>query len=404
MKKYIAVLLAALTVLMAGCARDTAPETTAATQPPVVEIPFETEADARPYVGVELNFWSALAEDDAAAQVMVQAAEVFEKKTGAQVHFTWQAEAVSDASDADIFQTDIVSLADLACAVDLTEQAAAAEYELSSFMVLRQLVTDSCGTLNGIPFTPRLEGLYYNRQAFEDCGIMEMPGSWEHFLALCSDLEESGYRSLTLNTEDGAKAVQLHLESALGTKRLAELLAEDQLSEDGAAVEACQQLIAFAAEDYVLRGDYPEGQNKMGLSNAAMIVGGNEMLREIEKATLTEISWGVMGWPVGGAAYADCDVLAVHSSCENVQAAFDFIELLTTGEFDQLRADVTEGFPADPNNVSPIAGGVETMAAARPASADTENQGYVDLAARLWDGKYQKGEILAAAVEQLSAD
>lgn len=402
MKKYLAALLAALVVMMAGCGGKAAPETTAApTEPTVAELPFETEADARVYAGVELNFWSVLPETDPQAQVMIQAAEVFEKNTGAQVAFTWQAGAVSETSDVDIFQTDVDTLAALTCAQDLTGPADAAEYVLSSFMVLRQRVTDSCGTLMGIPFTPRLEGLYYNRQAFESCGITEIPGSWEDFLAVCDALNASGYYALAMNTEDGAKVVQAHLESALGAAQLAALLEEKKLSEDETAANACQQLIDFEDAGHVYRGDYPAGQNRVALSAVSMTFCSNETLAEIENDTLTDLTWGVMGWPAGGGAYADCDVLAVHSSCENLQAAFDFILLLTTGEYDQLRAEATGGIPADPNNEGPIAGAAQTMAGAQPGRASSGSQNYLDLATRLWNGKYKTGSVFATALEQL---
>lgn len=400
MKRYLAA-LAALLLLMAGCAHEEPAETTAAaTEPPIVEIPLETEADERPYLGVELNFWSALAENDAGARVIVQAAEVFEEKTGAAVNFTWQAGAVSDESEADIFQVPVGTLAGLSCAQDLTEPAAEANYEASSFEVLRQRVVDSCGALTGIPFTPCVQGLYYNPDTFESCGVTEIPDTWEEFLTVCQKLYAAGFR-MVLNSEDGADVIRMHLESTLGADQLEQLLSDKQLSGNEQGTQALQQLIDLQAQGYAVHAAAPAGQNKMGAGAGAMLMGSNALCREIEEDTLTELSWGVMPWPAGGAAYADCDVLAVHSSCTETQAAFELILLLTTGEYDQLRAAVTEGIPADPNNTSPIVGAAETLTAARSGRLGSSPEGFRELALQLWDGKYKTGSIFAAAMEKL---
>ena len=45
---------------------------------------------------------------------------------------------------------------------------------------------------------------------------------------------------------------------------------------------------------------------------------------------------------------------------------FDFLMLLVTGEFDQLRTDLSCGIPADPRNESAIIGAMDAIAAAQP--------------------------------------
>lgn len=403
MRRLTAALLAALILMaLAGCGREETPETTAPppTEPPIVEIPFETEGDERPYLGTELNFWSVHAETDPAAGVILQAAEVFEQKTGAKVNLTWQAGELTEASEADIFQTSCAGIP--AFALDLTELAAAADYEAHSHAPLRQQVLDRWGYLAAIPQVPYLEGLYYNREIFESCGIT-VPSTWEEFLTVCQKLRAAGWQSLVLNSEDGAKAVQMYLESVLGQSQLAALLDGDDLSEHEQGSLALQQLIDFANGGYAAHDAYPAGQNRMGLSNGAMTIGSNGRCSEIESSTLTDIAWGVMPWP-GGGGYVDSDVLAIHSGCADPQAAFDFIMLLTTGDFDQLRADVTGGIPADPGNASAIAGAVEMLQSAQPRTMGSTSKAYNDLALQLWSGKYKTGAIFASAMEQLGGN
>ena len=81
MKKWICWLLVlALMLTAAGCKNKKEPETTPAettteaTEPEVVEVPYETEGDHRPYLGVTLNFQSALASFDTEAEAIVKAA------------------------------------------------------------------------------------------------------------------------------------------------------------------------------------------------------------------------------------------------------------------------------------------------------------------------------------------
>lgn len=398
MRRLTAALLALMLIMMTGCGATEVPETTAPapTEPPIVEIPFETEPDERPYLGTELDFWTACAETDAAAGVIIQATEVFEEKTGAKIHITWQAGEVTETAGADIFQTAAASIP--AFALDLTELAAGTDYEDRSYACLRQQIIDQYGFLAGIPQVPCLEGLYYNREIFESCGITP-PANWEEFLTACQTLKAAGWQSLALNSEDGAKAVQMHLETVLGQTRLAALLAENDLSEDEQAANALQQLIDFAGGGYAVCESYPAGQNKLGLSNAVMTLGSNIRCAEIEDGTRMDIDWGVMAWP-GGGGYADSDVLAIHSGCTDAQAAFDFIMLLTTGDFDQLMADVTGGIPADPANSCAISGAVELLSAGAQRMGSL-SEGYNKLANQLWSGKYKTGSIFASAMEQL---
>ena len=84
MRKFISLLLvAALIVTLSACGG--AAEPTEAPTQPVVQVELETQPDLRPYLGVELSMLSMLSETDPAAEVLRQAAEVFEETTGAAV-------------------------------------------------------------------------------------------------------------------------------------------------------------------------------------------------------------------------------------------------------------------------------------------------------------------------------
>lgn len=384
MKKWISLLLcAALAVFGAGCGVDTAPETTTA-ETQIPEIPYESEPVQKKYQDVQLVLAAMVEETDPQAQVICQAAQVFEKQTGAQVTVEW---ASGNRETADIFQLPLEKLTGetLSGALDLTQLAQDAGYDACSFPALRQQVTAQCGYLAGIAQTPYLSGVYYNRDVFAECGIAEAPESWEAFLTVCAALRSGGYSPLALNNEGAVLAARLHLHQAMAAQD------EEQLA------QATQQILDLAAggdlaEDTPAAA--PEGQNKLGLYNGAMTVGSNALCAQVEEASQVQISWGVFAWPGGGTgSVATADVLCVRKDCVNAQAAFDFIMLLCTGEFDQLRADVTGGIPADPDNASPIAGAVETLLAAQPQTALLGT----DALLKLWTGGYGSGAAFAAA-------
>lgn len=388
MKKLTCLLLALLLCTAAGCGH-TVPAATAAptgpTEPPVQEIPYESQPDARPYVGVTLKYATTLDGEEPAAAVLLQAAQVFTRQTGAQVEINWlgTGEAAFIEGQADIYELSGQALtAGSANAYDLTKLDAAADFGTHSYTFLRRQITDRCGFLAGIPAVPHIRGLYYSRDAFEDCEIGTTPKSWDEFLNLCQMLARGGYLPLALDNAYAPEAAWLYFAGAGFSW------------EDGA-----QALIDFLAAGYLTPGspsEYPAGQNKLALSNVAMVFGPDALCAEVSETALADMDYGVLPWPGGGAA-VDSDVLAVHKNTANAQAAFDFIRLLTSGEFDQLRADVTGTIPADPANASSIVGAEAILSAAQAETPamPAELEGVL---LKLWQGKYQSGKSFAAAL------
>ena len=90
----------------------------------------------------------------------------------------------------------------------------------------------------------------------------------------------------------------------------------------------------------------------------------------------------------------------IDEECAETQAAFDFVMLLATGEFDQLRADLTGGIPADPANRSPVEGAVEALQDAPPADLGIFGSKQTDAAVKLWSGWYDKPNRYAIALER----
>ncbi len=403
MKKVISLLLGLclLACGLGGCGGKPAPETAAPTAPPAREVRFEREPDLRKYPASQLQFFTLLSEEDPQAAAICQAVDFFARQTGAEVDVVWFAGEEAALLQAlagdrgDIFELPGSSLqsSGLDFALDLTELAQEAEYEAHSYPALRQQVVQRCGFLAGIPWTPYLTGVYYNQDAFASCGIQHMPETWEEFLTACRSLAAGGFSPLTMDAENARIPLELHLERNLGAEKLTQILDSGDWDEDPQTMALAEQLCMFVECGFLAKGTpaaYPAGQNKLALSNAAMAAGSNRLCSQVIQAAQAEMTWGVFPWPgegPGTGTAVDADVLAIRRSSRNVQAAFDFIMLLATGEFDQLRADLSGGIPADPGNVSTIAGAAEALTAAQPRSLGLVAE--TDKIRKLWQGKYQ---------------
>lgn len=416
MKKLICLLLCVL--LLCGCTRE--PEPTEPTEEPtraLVEVTMDTEAAQRKYEGVQLTYWSLLAQTDPEARILMEAAEDFEKTTGAIVSIQWtnrdEPQLISSLTgdlQADLFEVSGQGLQQslLPLALDLTELAQAANYEAKSWEVLRSQMLSRCGSLMGIPYRPFLYGLYYNQQVFDDFGIQEGPSTWQEYLIFCQMLKDNGYECLAMDGEKAHLVLELHMERALGWDGLKDTMVYAKWRSNEMADTMIQEAINFAGAGYLVKGNptgWPLGQNRLAQSNAVFVAGSNVLCKEVEDDTLSDMRWGVMAYPGDGPGtglLVDADVLAVHKSCTNPQAAFDFIMLLCTGDYDRLRADVTVGIPADPANSGPITGANAAMAKATAQAPKWFTPDNNELFGRLWNGYYKTGMYFGQQLNLLS--
>lgn len=201
-------------------------------------------------------------------------------------------------------------------------------------------------------------------------GITETPKTWDEFLTVCQTIKDNGYEPLAL---DGAYAnfnFYNHLVRHLGEDAIAELGKNGGWADNEAAVTAAQEIIDFVNAGYLAEGApdaYPASQTKVGLGTAAMVVCANYVTSEVDAAVGEPVNWGFFNYPevegnVDASAYAGANSLAISSSCENPQAAFDFIMTIVTGTCGQELVDKGGQIPADTRlKESVLAGSVETL-------------------------------------------
>lgn len=417
MKKLLSLLLCIL--LLCGCAREPAP-----TEPPeeptqgVVEISLATEPPVLKYEGVELHYLSLLEENAPEARVLQLAAAEFEQTTGAKVEFAWLngntaalTQTLSGKETVDLFEAPGSAAEELkAYALDLTKLAETAGFGEKSWEVLRQQILERCGSLKAVALRPTLYGLYYNQEVFEILAVTTPPDTWEQYLEFCQTLKNQGYECLVIDQERAHIVLELLMERALGWEGIRETMLQEAWRTNEMGLTMIQEAIDFAEKGYLVKGTpaaFPNGQNRLGHSNAVFVAGPTSLCNEVEQACLADMNWGVMPHPgngPGSGLLVDAEVLAVHQDCTQQEAAFDFVQMLTTGGYDQLRADVTVGIPADPRNSSVIAGANDCMAKATPKAPRWFNSGHSELFCRLWNGYYKTGKFFASQLNEVSHD
>ena len=434
-KKLLSALLsvAMVATLLVGCGGTTATteEAPATEEAAAEETAAEETADAaKQYEGVTLNFWSMWNSAEPQGQVIQAAADAFEAETGAKVNIEWKGRdiqqlimaALEQGEAIDLFEDDYARIAKtyVEYCYDLTDMAAAANYADQSFACFNDVATAWAGFLPCVTEQPQVGGVFYNKDIFAECGV-EVPTTWEEFMAVCQTLVDNGYQPLALDTAYARFNMGYHLERYLTEAGVSELIQNGGWAESEGAIQAAQDIIDFVNAGYLADGapdEYPASQNKIGLTGeVAMVVCANYVAAEVNNNTGAEINWGMFNYPTvaNGSdstnAYAGANSIAVTSYSENAQAAFDFALFLTSGEFDQQMADTASQIPADPRNTAPaiMDGTIEALTAtANPLSwnmglndnADVKEASN-EIVIKLFEGAYATGADFAAALDAL---
>ena len=408
MKKRLWMVLLAL-LLLAGCGAKE--EIQEMTEPPLVEVQvaYEETVQELPYADTELVMQSMWLRENPLSRVLLEAAALFERQTGAVVTVRWRDEntTLESAEGIDIIQIPAAEFASMNAeyALDMTDMAAAAGYEAKSHETLRQQIVQQCGYLGAVAQIPYLGGIYYNADIFAQCGIETLPQDWDGFLALCHGLRQRGWQPLTLDQEDALAAMELHLRRSVGTDEVRRMMSKGHRWDTNMpAIDAMDQVKLFVQDGNMATGtpaETPVGQNKMASSNAAMMVGTNADCADVEEASLMDLNWGMFSYPGNHSSgtWMTADMLVIHRNTNHAQAAFDFLMLLATGEFDQLRADLSVGIPADPENESPVSGAMDAIRAAQPEPLGLMGKKQMTAAVRLWSAYYSQSGRYASLLE-----
>ena len=386
-------------------------------------------AGGKQYEGVELTMWSMWTSAEPQAQVIQEAAAAFEEQTGAKITIEWKGRDINTVLSAsleagdkfDIYEDDYKRIAQIYAdyTLDLTDMAKAVNYDSFSYPCLNNQVIEWVGHLNSIVEQPQVGGIFYDKDAFANAGFSAEPKTWAEFLDACQKIKDSGVGPIAQDDAYCDFAFYHQLVRHLGEEKIGELSMNGGWT-GSAAETAAQEIIDLVNNGYFADGvpdAFPSSENKIGFGQAAMIVCANYVTAEVNNNTGTEVNWGLFNYPAvdGGvensAAYAGANSLAITSYSQNPQAAFDFIMLLTTGEFDQKMADTAKQIPADTRNTAPavLNGTVETLLAAdAPMSwcgglyenADLKSE-IKDRCMKLFEGKFATGADFCKSMDEL---
>lgn len=424
MKKALSLMLIALIAVTSVFATGTT-ETTATAAAPA--------EGGKIYDGVELTMWSMWNAAEIQGQIIQEAAAAFEEETGAHVNIEFRGRDISTiintalqgGENIDIFEDDYTRIGQQYApyCYDMDAMAQAAGYYDNSYALFNNMTKEwSGGKLVSITEQPNMGGIFYDNAKFEAAGITETPTTWDEFLAVCQQLVDAGFQPLALDATYSDFNFGYHLDRYIGEARTRELSLNGGWSQEPGVIAAAEDIIEFVKLGYLADGapdEFPASENKIGFENVAMVVCADYVTSEVNNNTGANIEWGVFPYPTipvedGGngstAAYAGTNSLAISSYCENPQAAFDFIMFLTTGEYDQKRADQVPQIPADPrNNCTSLDGAVESLMTSESslswtmginANGDLRTM-LKDVIIQLFEGRFATGEEFAAAMDAL---
>ena len=373
MKKLISLLLCVvmLVSVLAACGADE--EVVVETTEEVVET-VETVETAEPgiYDGVEMVYWSGQVDGTPAAEVLKELAAEFKAETGCVINIVFKGNerrkmmptALESGEDIDIFDSAgfyELRTFDPAWIMDLTPYYEESGYADKTYgVMIRDLEANSPeGGLPGVVKGPGLNGLWYDKAAVAAAGITEMPTTFDEFEAMFDAILETGVAPLSLDSAYLAGFFGTVLQRHCGQEVVAEMSMNGGWSENEGAVAAAQRMIDWKAKGYFVDGApdvFPTSQNKIALGLSAMVNCGVWVSNEIETAMGVDLDWGFTKFPIldvtidANVDSAYSGYIHVNETCDNPDAAWDWLMKIVTGDGDKRWTDAAQCPPADKTN------------------------------------------------------
>ncbi|MEM7736698.1 MAG: extracellular solute-binding protein [Deinococcota bacterium] len=218
------------------------------------------------------------------------------------------------------------------------------------------------GQVYGVPFAIQVLQMYYNKAIFAELGL-EVPTTWDEFLAVNQAVADAGYIPMALTGKDSWMLPIFHTVVGAGTYGgnafVEGVLSGETSFEDEAFVESLQavkDLQPFLPPD-VTAVSYTDSQNLFINELAAMFPGGSwegaffaDQNPDLDLGVFAIPAKGtdeqLVSWFVDGA-------WAATTSAEDSEAALEFVNWLGSPEFGQQFTDELA-------QISPIKGVVPT--------------------------------------------
>ena len=370
MKKVVALLcaFAMLATTMAGCGSSGSSSAPAPSGSSESQAPSESAPAAAGAIedGATLVYWPMWAETEPQGMVIAQAAEAFTEATGVKVDINWAGgrdtrKTLTPALDAgetiDVFDEDIERvnitwgkyLYDIGAMYDASALSGAQNATLIN--LAKEL---GGGTLKSVPYQPSTFLVMYSKDAFDKAGITAAPKTWDEFLAACEALKGQGIIPLTVDDAYAAAFFGYMVDRVAGFDTAKAIAAGDFVNP--AILETAQVIEDMVKKGYIdpraAANVWPAGQNNISDGSVAMYLNGTWLPNEIKNQTPEGFRWGTFALPqakpAGDGPEANqygAQCFAVNKDTKYPNAAFAFIEWMTSGEWDQKLATDTLGVP-----------------------------------------------------------
>jgi raffinose/stachyose/melibiose transport system substrate-binding protein len=226
---------------------------------------------------------------------------------------------------------------------DLSEQYAELGWE-ERFTAASLSGITQYGGFHGVPWTLQGEGLYYNRQLFEQAGIAEEPQTYEELLAAAEKLVDAGITPIEFGGTVNWHVMRL-LDCLLETTCGAEL-ADELNSGDGDW--STEQTVTEAFTELKTWGDSYFNEGYMGISNddssqlffsgqAAMALEGTWFNAQVVANGMDPENIGVFPFPTGtGRLYGFGEGFYVSEQTSNLENAVAFLDFITSSEGQEI--------------------------------------------------------------------
>ncbi|MDC7290298.1 extracellular solute-binding protein [Blautia schinkii] len=323
----------------------------------------------------ELTYWSMWNSTENQAKVIQEAADAYEEATGIHVNIEWKGRDVKtmigaalDAGEAiDLFDDDFQRVVeqDGKYLVDLTEMAAAADYEKHIMPVLLdQAKKWGDDKLLVMPYQPYTTGVWYNKDLWEEAGLTDedVPETWDELVAACKKIKEggSGLNPMTCDSDFVNLLYGFQLARYVGQDKVMDIINNCEWADVPEAKKAAEEIQSLFSEGYMSEyapANGTDGQSEIGYGESIMVLQASWVPNEIIQTTGTEVNWGFFPWPAveGGTDGIEGSMVGsqgfgIVAKSEMQQEAFDFALSVCTGEYDLKMAESVNSIPADTDN------------------------------------------------------
>ncbi|MEG2440204.1 MAG: ABC transporter substrate-binding protein [Acetivibrio sp.] len=369
-KKVLSLVLGVSMVasLLAGCGSKNTANTANTT-----ETTEKTETADAEKGGKTITYWCMWESTEAQGKAISEAVAAYEAATGNKVDLQFKGrtgirEGLQPALDAgtniDLFDEDIDRVNGTwgKYLLDLEDLVKTSGYEETANAGLMQACRDVAGgTLKSIPYQPNVYAFFYNQEIFDKAGVTAVPTTWDELLAACEKIKAAGFIPITCDDAYITCMIGYHLSRLIGEKATEDLINNGDWAENPAALQMAQAYEELASKgyfsEYIDSNVWPSGQNvELAGGQAAMYLNGSWLPNEVLETTGPDFKWGCFSYPdCGGvdgveASNFGAQVYAINKDTKVAPEAFELIQYITKGEFDQKMSQLSTGIPADTTN------------------------------------------------------